>query len=217
MSEQEQINPKERILKAASALIAQRGYAAIGVREIASLADVNIAMISYYFGNKIGILKAIIAEYFKDVEDIFIEDVDKNLTKDELFRKRIKSTVNLIRRKTDICKIALMEMPYDVPEIRDFKIQMMTQHIDYIKKFTNKPDSHRKDKGMHLIIGPAYLSLIYSNFIFGDLINSLYNIELNDEFYDKYSDTIATIFLRGVKGLMQSPIPEHHEKQIQNK
>ena len=212
MSEQEQKGPKERILKAASTLIAQRGYADVGVREISSNADVNIAMISYYFGNKIGILKAIIAEYFKDVEDIFLEDIDKNLSKDEIFRKRIRSTVNLIRRKTDICKVAMMEMPYDVPEIREFKIQMMTHHIEYIKKFTHRPDSHQKDKGMHLIIGPAYLSLIYSNFIFGDLINSLYKIDLNDEFYDKYSDTIATIFLRGVKGLMQSSMPEHQNK-----
>ena len=51
---------KQRIFEAALALFARKGYAAVGVREIAKHANVNISMINYYYGEKAGILKAII-------------------------------------------------------------------------------------------------------------------------------------------------------------
>jgi len=57
-------DPKLRIIDVATELFAQKGYAAVGVREIAKDAEVNISMISYYFGGKVGLLKYIIEEFF---------------------------------------------------------------------------------------------------------------------------------------------------------
>ena len=56
-------NPKQRILETATSLFAQKGYTAVGVREIAKNADVNISMISYYFNGKAGILEVILEEF----------------------------------------------------------------------------------------------------------------------------------------------------------
>jgi AcrR family transcriptional regulator len=42
----------EKILAAARKKFAEQGYEGTSVRQIASEADVNIAMISYYFGGK---------------------------------------------------------------------------------------------------------------------------------------------------------------------
>ena len=63
MTEQQIKDAKERILDAAISLFAQKGHAAVGVREIARVANVNISMISYYYEGKIGILKAIIERF----------------------------------------------------------------------------------------------------------------------------------------------------------
>ncbi len=48
----EEISTKEKILKVAHKLFAEKGPDAVGVREIAKLADVNVAAINYHFGSK---------------------------------------------------------------------------------------------------------------------------------------------------------------------
>lgn len=56
------IMKKEKILEAAEELFAEKGYEGTSVRDIAQKADVNIAMISYYFGSKEKLLEALIEE-----------------------------------------------------------------------------------------------------------------------------------------------------------
>src|SRR5450830_681943 len=48
-----------RLLDAGLALFAEKGYAETSTREIAQTAQVNIAAISYYFGDKEGLYRAV--------------------------------------------------------------------------------------------------------------------------------------------------------------
>ena len=41
-----------KIMEAAEELFAEKGFSGTSVRDIADAADVNVAMISYYFGSK---------------------------------------------------------------------------------------------------------------------------------------------------------------------
>jgi AcrR family transcriptional regulator len=50
--------PRQRLLDAALRLFAQQGYARTSTREIAETAGVNVAAISYYFGDKAGLYRA---------------------------------------------------------------------------------------------------------------------------------------------------------------
>jgi len=50
---------RNRLLDAALALFAQKGFAKTSTREIALTAQVNIASISYYFGDKAGLYRAV--------------------------------------------------------------------------------------------------------------------------------------------------------------
>lgn len=51
-----------RILQAAEVLFASKGYEGTSVRDIARKADVNVAMISYYFGSKDKLLLGLIKQ-----------------------------------------------------------------------------------------------------------------------------------------------------------
>jgi AcrR family transcriptional regulator len=62
---------KIKILKVASELFAKKGYDAVSVREIANLAEVNLSMISYYFGGKEGLYKSIIETHYDKAKDLF--------------------------------------------------------------------------------------------------------------------------------------------------
>jgi AcrR family transcriptional regulator len=64
---------RERVLESASKLIASRGYAATSVAKISREAGVNSASIFWAFGNKEGLLAAVMEraaqEFFADVPD----------------------------------------------------------------------------------------------------------------------------------------------------
>lgn len=53
-------NSKEKILKAATKLFARKGFEGVSIREICNEANVNICMISYYFGGKKELYQGII-------------------------------------------------------------------------------------------------------------------------------------------------------------
>jgi TetR/AcrR family transcriptional regulator len=202
MNDTDNINPKDRIIKVAASLFAYSGFAAVGVREIAAKADVNISMISYYFGGKIGILKAIIEEYFNYQKDIIKDIIEKKLPAEDNLRLYVKEMVKLIRSNRDLCHVAILELPLNIPEISDFKIRLLQDHVKLVKaQFDAYPKM--KNHNSHFIIGPALITLIFSNFLIGDTSKGAFNVEFDDEFYERYSDTIATLFLRGIIGVAE--------------
>src|SRR6476620_12450228 len=52
----EEDGTRERILRTAERLFAERGFNGVSVRELAAAAQVNIASIGYHFNNKEGLL-----------------------------------------------------------------------------------------------------------------------------------------------------------------
>jgi len=56
---QEGEQSRERLLRAGLALFAQQGYTKTSTREIAEAAQTNVASISYYFGDKAGLYRAV--------------------------------------------------------------------------------------------------------------------------------------------------------------
>jgi len=55
---------RQQLLAAARGLFAQQGYDAISIRKVAEAAQVNPAMIHYYFGSKEGLYEAMLADTF---------------------------------------------------------------------------------------------------------------------------------------------------------
>ncbi len=53
---------RERLLMAGLRLFAQQGYSKTSTRELAEAASVNVASISYYFGDKAGLYRAVFME-----------------------------------------------------------------------------------------------------------------------------------------------------------
>src|SRR6476469_1535495 len=60
---------RERLLHAALRLFAEHGYAKTSTRDIAKAADINIASIKYYFGDKAGLYRAVFTEPLGSARD----------------------------------------------------------------------------------------------------------------------------------------------------
>lgn len=65
---------KEAILTAARTVFTDNGFDGAGLREIATMAGVNVALINRYFGSKDGLFKAAIIEHL-DLEEVFAGDM----------------------------------------------------------------------------------------------------------------------------------------------
>jgi len=66
-----------QIMETAEILFAEKGFNGTSVRDIAEKANVNLAMISYYFGSKDKLLEALFGyrgEYFKLKLETMIDD-----------------------------------------------------------------------------------------------------------------------------------------------
>ncbi|MFN3306825.1 MAG: TetR/AcrR family transcriptional regulator [Candidatus Kapaibacteriota bacterium] len=196
--------PRERILEAGALLFAKKGYAAVSVREIAEAADVNVAMISYYFAGKAGVLKEIILRYFDDVQAIFDKIWSRQLSSEVALKTFVNELVEVMKNKTIFCKVAITEMPFNLPEFSEFKAEVARRHVDYTRQGLQLFKLFVEDERLNSIIAPAAISLIFSHFLFLPFIEKVWNVEINDEYYDLYAKTISTLLFDGLNGIKSS-------------
>jgi len=200
----------KKIINAAAHLFSRKGYSAIGIREISKKAGVNISMISYYYGGKSGLIKAIINEYFSYVDVIAMNVSSLNLPPRESLKKYISELVKFICEKKDLCRVAIIEMPIEMPEITQLKVELLHKNM---KLMSNNLAKSFKiyDAKQHVIIGPAFLSLIFSGFIFENLIKKFSKDNIDKDFTKRYCDTISDLFLDGMTGIAKK------QKSLTNK
>ena len=71
---------KVHLLECAERLFSENGYAETSIRDIAKLASVNSAMISYYFGSKEKLVKAILDYRTTDLDKVLLDLKVDNLS-----------------------------------------------------------------------------------------------------------------------------------------
>lgn len=196
----------ERILAVAARRFARSGYAAVGVREIAAEAGVNISMISYYFGGKIGLLTEIITRFFDTYQAI----VEANLVSEAPFEQRLHSLVrdivHSLSADRDVWKVGFLELPHDLPEIARVKADRVRRLREI---FASAPGFHGAiPPGVEErlpILGPAFASLVFSTFLLEPVIDDAFATTHDHAFTERYIETIATLFTRGIAGFLPQP------------
>lgn len=83
----------ERILKAATLLFSERGFAETSLRTITGLADVNLASVNYHFGSKKDLIQAVFSRFLTP----FSKDLDRSLDELESSSSQAPSTQELLR------------------------------------------------------------------------------------------------------------------------
>jgi AcrR family transcriptional regulator len=99
-----------QIMEAAEKLFAEQGFAGTSVRDIAEAAQVNLAMISYYFGSKEKLMEAMFHHRGSDFK-IQLENIlqNKNLSPLQKVEKLIDDYIERIFRKQFFHKIMTRE------------------------------------------------------------------------------------------------------------
>ena len=85
---------KDRLLESATVLFAEKGVAAVSIRELATAAGVNSALISYHFGGKEGLYEAVLTTHFGRV----IEWLEQVAASPGTPQEKIRMYAEVIRR-----------------------------------------------------------------------------------------------------------------------
>jgi AcrR family transcriptional regulator len=199
----DQLDIKHRIFNTAVRLFANKSYGMVGVREIAQEANVSISMISYHFGSKVGILKAIFEEHsskFKDIMESSITDDDFETN----VRQFINGYINLIRKNRDLMMVWNSELNNDIPEVNDVKNEQLIRIKSNVNRLLHKIGlDFDRDVKLLNIIGPAIIQMIYSHFVLGRLLDDNDHEPYDDKFYERYANMISEMVLTGMKGLIE--------------
>ena len=122
-------DPKERILDAAIELFAEKGFDGTGVREIAASADVNLAMINYYYGSKLKVLQAIMEKVLKGLSDGLVACIRPEMGIEERVEQYFRSAVGLMRNNPKLVRVALAHIHLDhrFRELSEFKAEKLRE------------------------------------------------------------------------------------------
>ena len=193
--------PDHRILDAAVSLFARKGFAAVGVREIAREAGVNVSMISYYYGGKLGLLKAMTKEFFDRYAWIFHGTDDESLPAEEGVRILVRKLVEFVRANEDLTMVMLTEHAMDNAEITDLRAERIRGLLGTIGGIVSKFGLDPSDAAKLSMIGPSLVGMITMHFRIRPTIESAFNARIDNAYYESYVKTIGTLFLRGIEGI----------------
>ncbi|MGE7942401.1 TetR/AcrR family transcriptional regulator [Lysinibacillus xylanilyticus] len=184
----------EKIIEAALHLVSEKGYTAATTKAIAELAGVNEVTIFRHFGNKRGILKAIIEQF--SYYPLLQQELNKNVTWDletDLLNFSIKH-FNFLMSIKDFVMIGFkeaMQFPEINEEIANIPLHIKTELIHYFQEM------HERGKIRDIDMEAAALSLIAINFghfmsraRLGTFVSNMPNEEL--------LKTSVSIFSRGL-------------------
>ncbi len=151
----------ERIIEAALQLISEKGYTAATTKTIAELAGVNEVTLFRHFGNKRGLLKAIIEQfsYYPLLQQEINQNVTWELEKD-LFNFSLKHFQFLMSIK-DFVMIGFKEsiqFPEISEEIANIPLLIKKELIHYFQEM------YQRGKIREVDFEAAALSLIALNF-----------------------------------------------------
>lgn len=123
---QDKTDKRQVLLDTAERLFAERGFEATSVRDLATEAGVNVAMVSYYFGSKEGLFEAVIESKIPRTRYELEKLVQSELSPWEKLSQTIDIYVDKMLSTHAFSRVIMREMSLQQrPEF----VQMITEQI----------------------------------------------------------------------------------------
>ncbi len=216
--EQDKKKSKDRIFRAAVSLFARKGFAAVGIREISREANVNVSMINYYFGSKVGILKAIVNECYDRYYHAISELGNDVKSPDDRVRRIVHNLVDFFRNNTEMAMVAFNSLPIDIPEIVDLKMEWVSGHREVVDSLFGDLGLDAADDTQMGVVRGSLSAIILAHFqgryAWDHMLEAPKQSrrtreylkytklpKFNDAFYRDYSRSLADFYLKGLTTL----------------
>ncbi len=97
---------RERIIKAAVQLFAQKGYDGASIRTIVAKARVNQAAINYHFAGKDGLYRAVLGEFFRALTQSQMADAEnlKGMSREDALRLFVRRQLRPLTSRDELSR-----------------------------------------------------------------------------------------------------------------
>lgn len=218
MTDKQKIDAKQRIFDAALSLFALKGFAAVGTREIAKAAQVNISMLNYYFGGKVAILKAMINECYDKYYNAIQVIGDETISPEERVRIAIRNVIDFHRNNRELAMVAFNTTPVDIPEILEFKLKWVAAKHGGAVELFRRLGLDTTDVVTRSVVRGMLSTLIGDHFQFRYVWEHILKspeqskfaqehnmkepmLKFDDAYYEQYAEILATLYFHGLHGI----------------
>lgn len=189
---------RQRILEAAVILFARKGFGSTGLRQLAEMAQVNLAMINYFFGSKKALLKEILDIFFCGYLEVARREFAEPGSRKEKLDRFIRGAINYFNDHRDYLLVAITELPHDDPEIIEHKVNWGRQMVEIVDEHLGPEINILRDNPPPTAVFCTMLTAtMASRFLFGPVINRIQSEKNETLSINNYADTVSRLFLRG--------------------
>lgn len=204
----EEASTRQRIIDAATVLFANEGLHGASTRAIARESGVNLSLISYYFGGKESLYKAVIQDFvlrvFREIEAV-ADDFEKADVSVQSIHKAIHSIVDtLIDMRVanpHVVKIMTREKLSGLPFSRDIHETMMTRAGEKIEGIISRG---QREGLVNAKVNPRFFIVCLVEGIMGYFNMLDCNCSWNQGLYSmpqqrtEFKDQISMLYLEGI-------------------
>ncbi len=187
---------KEKIFNTAVKLFARKGYTGVGLREISKEAGVNISMTSYYYNGKAGILREIFERFYELFHKVVEDSLNSERSIEDNIKEYVRNSVRFYINEPDLVKVVYRELPIDMPELSELKVEKMKRLQGVARKFVLGEGTSSVTPYFYLVF-PALTNMLLSSFQLHPVFRKIYNIPYDENFIENYSETLSSLFLYG--------------------
>ncbi len=194
---------RERILQSAVTLFARQGYGNTGLRELAAAADVNLAMINYFFGSKKALLKEILDVFFSGYLGVVRKEMVGNDSLSVKLNRFIHSAVEYFAANRDYLLVTIAELPHDDPEITEHKAEWGRQMVETMEQHLQSGENDTGGRAVSPVIFCSMLTAIMaSKFLFMPVMEQVQSLRMEEVSMDDYADIVSHVFLQGAEDII---------------
>ena len=191
---------RQQLLAAARTLFAQQGYDAISIRKVAEAAQVNPAMIHYYFGSKEGLYEAMLADTFSPLMER-LSTVLASADDAEALRNFFKLYMHTLGANPWMPPLILREVVQEGGRLRGWFIQqfaskgggMLTRLIE-----REQAAGRIRADADPTLTALSMVSLAVFPFVAMPVTREVFGMRVKTDYLDRLIDHTERVFLKGV-------------------
>lgn len=200
------MDAKGHILKEARFLFAEKGFEATSLREIATKADVNVAMVAYYFGDKEGLYLTCIAEFARGRLDLVKEIFTAPASREDFevkFKLFLQTVFATLANESDMVRIIMREVQTrrEKSSFSDSIFNSLNPMFELIKTFLQSALDKKiiSDRFNAISLTTHLMGMMVHPFLCESMMERAVGYTLQDKDQQKlYVDHMIEFFFQGV-------------------
>ncbi len=177
-------NTEERILKAARTVFIEKGYNGARMQEIADKAEINKAMLHYYFRDKEKLFYKIFEIVFQEFFPIITDIISSEMKFEDKVRQLCNNYVSLFQKNPYIPLFILSEINRNPDKLQAFANNYISKSFERVRETFSKQLKKEKLRQVdvrHIIMNIISLSVFH--FIAMPMFKTIFNVS-ESEYFD---------------------------------